>query len=301
MSFALSTAIVNLDYLALASSGTGQYMAASGAPVGNFITSSNVYLSSDYGASWNVSTDLPDGLYGAVTSSTSGETLSVCSQNVGVYISANFGSSWSLSAGTSTVAQSCGTTLYTPTLASSDSGQYIYSLTLVNGLYYSSNYGATWTAATGAPTSNLYQGIASSPSGQYVASTTSLNAVYLSQNFGVTYAKTLAPNTLWNSFFVNDAGAITLSAPFMFSMYKSTDLGDVMQSSNSGGHWTTPSSLSASTLSPQSTSSNSDGSAQSFGTNGNGIYTGSSTSSTDSGGSSSSLSGGAVAGIVIAL
>jgi hypothetical protein len=85
MSFALSTAIVDLNYLSVASSGSGQYLAASGGQSGMTMTSSNVYLSPDYGASWNVSTDLPVGLYGAITSSTSGETLAVCSSNVGVY------------------------------------------------------------------------------------------------------------------------------------------------------------------------------------------------------------------------
>ena len=303
MSFSLSSAIVDLDYLAMASSGTGQYLAALGGQSGNIITSSNLYLSSDYGASWNLNANLPDDLYGAVTSSTTGATLALCSSS-GIYTSSDYGSNWALSAGTAGVAQGCTSTIYTPSLVGSSSGQYLYTMTVTNGLFRSADSGVTWTSSTGAPTSSFYFAIASSPSGQYVAATTSLGAVYLSQNYGVSYTKTLAYNTLYSSLVCSNSGAITISA--IGSMYKSTDMGQtwytfgditggglsyisadstttnmialyggtVVLTNNGGAHWYTPSSLAASSFSPQSTATNSDGTLMAFGTNGNGIYQG---------------------------
>lgn len=304
MSWEATTAITELTYTAMASSGTGQYLAACGGQSdSNIITSAKVYLSADYGESWNVSTALPAGLFGPITSSSTGQTLTVCSQSDGIYTSSDYGSNWSLSSDTSTIAMSCGSTVYTPSLVASASGQYVYSLTYLAGLFYSSDYGVTWSSSSGAPTDNFYSSIASSPSGKYVVSITTLSKVYFSQNYGVSYALTAAPNTPWSSLFCSDSGVITISSAF--SMYQSTNLGvtwndfgdgsggsllniatdastknmiaytssgEVMQSTNGGAHWFAPSSLSGSTLNPQSTACNDDGSVQAFGTNGHGIY-----------------------------
>ena len=313
MSFSLSSAVVDLNYLAMASSATGQYLAALGGQSGTFMTSSNLYLSSDYGASWNLNANLPDDLYGAVTSSTTGATLALCSSS-GIYTSSDYGSNWALSADTVGATQGCTGTAYSPALVGSASGQYLYTMTVTNGLFRSADYGVTWTSSTGAPTATFYSAIASSPSGQYIVATLS-GTIYLSQNYGVSYTKTLAYNTLYYSIVCSDSGTITVSS--FGSMYKSTDLGktwytfgdfagaglsyisadstttnmiaesygDIVLTNNGGANWYTPTSLQASSFSPQSTASNSDGTLMAFGTNGNGIYQGKITYS--SGGGSS--------------
>eukprot|EP01034_Spumella_vulgaris_P033033 gene33033-40768_t len=329
MSFSVSSAPLALKYSAVAVSGNGQYLAACGGSTGSDY--SNVYLSPDYGASWNISTDLPAGLYGDITSSTTGQNLVVCDFTAGISTSSDFGSTWSPSPNTHSVVASCGSALYSSSLVASNSGQYVSSLTITGGLFYSANYGVNW-AASNAPTGQYYYSISSSPSGQYVAATTSSYRVYFSQNYGATYAQTLAPNVIWYSSFCTDDGVIAVST--YSYMYRSTNLGTtwsqygdsssgvmtniatdssstnmvgisntyglVMQSTNGGAKWSTPSSLTGSTLSPLSTATSNDFSTQAIGTNNHGVYVATTSgSSTNSGGSGSGMSGGAVAGVVI--
>eukprot|EP01032_Pedospumella_encystans_P007997 gene7997-9534_t len=326
MSWALSSAVVSLDYATLASSSTGQYFAACGASSNT--DSCSIYLSSDYGASWTINTDLPSGIYAVITSSSSGQRMATCSDNIGIYTSSDYGSNWALSPNSASAAASCSDGTNSPAMVASSSGQYMYTFTLFDGLYYSGDYGLTWTSSAGAPDNDYYYyAIASSPSGQYIAAATSKH-IYFSQNFGVSYTKTLAPaNDFYTGLVCNDAGAIIVSATN--NMLRSTNLGitwvpfgdysggrigyissdssntnmialdsgdDVVVTSNGGATWYIPSALVGSSFSPKCTATNSDGTIMAFGTDSNGIYIGK--ISYSSGGSSGDLSGGAIAGIV---
>jgi hypothetical protein len=163
-------------------SSTGQYMIA-GSAGGSYI-----YVSSDFGVTWNtITTTLPTNAtwFGVATSST-GQYMLAAITGGGVYISSNYGinGSWSLIPATSL-----------PTNATwrcvqiSSNGQYMVASAASGSVYLSTNTGSTWTQITALATNGNYFNIAMSSTGQYMyTNSQTTSGLYYSNNYGTSWS-----------------------------------------------------------------------------------------------------------------
>lgn len=174
-----------------------------------------VYLSIDSGSSWNPILVGPSQGSQAIAMSSTGQYITVASNQDVLYYSSNYGTSLSIlsnSPDLTIVTYNCITT--------SASGQYVYTGTVgYTGvevsdatIFYSSNFGDTWTSAitvsTGLVVTAEFNSISTSNTGQFVVATgsdlTQTSSIYLSTNYGVSY-NILSSSTTFNW------GSVTMS------------------------------------------------------------------------------------------
>ena len=180
----LSSAPAGKFWQGVAISGNGQYVIATN--MATFTEPGVIYLSSDYGSTWTLSS-APTLTWYAACSSSSGQYLYAAAYDDGIYYSSDYGAEWLKSNAPAKGWRN---------LACEETGSYVFGTAGDEGIYYSSNYGADWGLLS-APTDLYWVGIAcDSTCGQTVA-TVFGGGIYISTDGGYTYTQTSAPSLNW--------------------------------------------------------------------------------------------------------
>jgi photosystem II stability/assembly factor-like uncharacterized protein len=135
----LDTGITFNIIYTIGTQGSGSWQSCDISDDGQYITVidyyDNVYISDDYGATWNNSRPRRD-KWISTAMSIDGKYQIIVSENSIVYLSSNYGVQWSsINVATNTIYQE---------VCMSDSGQYQTIVTRGYSLYTSSDYGVTW-------------------------------------------------------------------------------------------------------------------------------------------------------------
>jgi len=135
----LDTGITFNIIYTIGTQGSGSWQSCDISDNGQYITVidyyDNVYISDDYGATWNNSRPTQD-KWISIAMSIDGIYQIIVSKNSIVYLSSNYGVQWnSINVATNTIYQD---------VCMSDSGQYQTIVTRGYSLYTSSDYGVTW-------------------------------------------------------------------------------------------------------------------------------------------------------------
>lgn len=150
----------------------------------------DIYISSDHGRTWSITTNIGPEISNSVAISTSGQ-YQTASNGKNIYVSSNYGATWSnvFSYGKADFF-----------VAISLNGQYQTLISAGDAMYRSSDYGATWTAFSD-DTHDLYYSILGFPTGGITMSydgrfqTIVSENIYYSSDYGVTWNTTTDINT----------------------------------------------------------------------------------------------------------
>jgi len=225
---------------------------------------SNVYVSSDTGTTWSV-TSIPTADAMTVAASQDGTKVWVAGANGRIYYSNNSGSSFTLkynydgyssfeyiatdSTGTKLVAARCvgsPVTLLTTSdsgsswqtfpapvsnqcgyygIALSGNGNQIFVARYNGYIYKTSDSGATWTQLTGAG-SRYWKGFALSPDGNTIVASANNDFAYYSTNGGSTWTKASGPiSSYWQTAALDPTGRVMAVASANGEIYVSVDFG----------------------------------------------------------------------------
>ena len=173
----------NQKWLAVSISIDGRYQTA----IEEF---GDIYISSDHGSTWSVTTNIGQEVSNSVAISTSGQ-YQTASNGKNIYVSSNYGATW-------TNVFSYGKADFF--VAISLNGQYQTLISAGDAMYRSSDYGATWTAFSD-DTHELYYSVLGFPTGGVTMSyngryqTIVSENIYYSSDYGVTWNTTTDINT----------------------------------------------------------------------------------------------------------
>lgn len=210
------------SWVAVTSSSTGQYLAASNL---NY----NIYTSNNFGQTWSLTTAPTSLVYTNMRSSSNGQYIYAAGSSI--QYSTNFGSTWSQA--------SAPTTNTFTSICCDSTGQFVYAGNNVLGIYKSSNYGQTWTQ-TSATTSVTWLGICCSYNGQYISAIPlSGTSVYYSSNYGSTWSSTVVGGTGFTSITCDSTGLISF-ATYNGGIYKTTNqwsLGSITLTGAPSANW----------------------------------------------------------------
>jgi photosystem II stability/assembly factor-like uncharacterized protein len=225
---------------------------------------SNVYVSSDTGTSWSITT-LPTSDAMTVASSQDGTKVWVAGANGRIYYSNNSGTSFSLkynydgyssfdyiatdSTGTKLVAARCASnpvTLLTTSdsgsswqtfpapvsnqcgyygIALSSNGNQIFVARYNGYIYRTTDSGVTWTQLTGAG-SRYWKGFAISPDGNTIVASAHNDFAYYSTNGGTNWSKASGPiSSYWQTAALDPTGRVMAVASANGEIYVSVDSG----------------------------------------------------------------------------
>ena len=230
MSWNLSNPTTPLNWLNTATDSTGQYIIS--------CTDTNVYLSSNYGVDFILSTNgLPTvtspNMWTSVASNPSGTCLLVCGYSTngsqlfnGLYLSTNSGVSWE-NISMSTIG---GNPQYSKSPVAIDQNNNLYLLQSNNSrVYKSTNLGVSWvnlgTGINGTPNS-----VSVSYDGRVIVSTGQAGiGAYISRDYGATFTQYFISTLLASGGDVSSDGSIIYisgttyaSSPYTYSIFKST-------------------------------------------------------------------------------
>eukprot|EP01031_Cornospumella_fuschlensis_P027176 gene27176-32832_t len=189
-----------------------------------------IYLSSDYGATWNASSADSSLLWISVCSSDSGEFLAAADQTTGIYISSDYGSTWTLKYSTSTTGN-------VVDFACSSSGQFIYGIANSGYVLGTSNYGLTWSILY--TLGNLLS-LGCDSTGQYIVASHYYNGVYLSSDYGSSFNLSYQSPSSGLYFY---GSAISSDAKYLLASYQTMNTegivtaGFLLLSNNTGSSW----------------------------------------------------------------
>jgi hypothetical protein len=188
---------------------------------GQFVTASqqygHLYLSSDFGQSWKVST-VPRSSWNQVGVSSDGQYQVACGSEAPIYLSSDYGENWSAT----------GFTGNWTGIAISGDGQYVVAGHYASHIYYSSDFGQTFTQSA---TSGQRAWISVHMAGisGYVTALAVTSGIFHSTDFGQTWsAKSVG--TGWTDGFIavgseaagGAAAAVTKAEPFTGVFLKSS-------------------------------------------------------------------------------
>ena len=221
---ARSPAGMNTNLHSSAISDDGKYLAFPSGP--------NVYVSSDYGATWQARNvgNLPQGtaLY-FVVMSRDGKFIAAIPNYGHIYTSKDYGLTWQVRSSGDIAAS-----LLWKAIAMSDNGQYLVAGVYPGNMYTSNDFGETWENRSSGVIAGArnWQSIAMSSDGAFVAAVVKGGRVYTSENYGVTWKdNSVAPidsALVWESIAISSDGK---------SIAAVTSGGKVYTSKNSGGVW----------------------------------------------------------------
>ena len=202
-----------------------------GANIVSVANPGGIYISSNYGSSWHV-TSAPDLKWRAVTSSGDGRLLTALVDDTTsvIFQSYDYGSTWiDITSSTGLLPSQEWTAI-----ACSDSGQYLAALNTNDAIYVSNNYGATWTETT---ISIFWFDVAVSVSGQYMVAVAGSNSgnggVIISRDFGENWARSEgaeSDNNQWVS------AAITANGQTIYAV-DSLTIGGIYVTYDAGDTW----------------------------------------------------------------
>ena len=175
--------LANQKWLAVSISIDGKYQTA-------IEELGDIYISSDHGTTWTVTTNIGEEVSNSVAISTTGQ-YQTASNGKNIYISSDYGATW-------TSVLSYGKADFF--VAISLNGQYQTLISAGDAMYRSSDYGLTWTAFTD-ENHGLYYSVLGFPTGGVTMSydgryqTIVSENIYYSSDYGVTWATTTDINT----------------------------------------------------------------------------------------------------------
>jgi len=152
-----------------------------------------IYISTNSGATWNVSRLPNHGFFPSYASlSANGDFLVTAAIGGGIYSTTNFGASW--------VTNSL--SLYWEGIASSVDGMKLVLVAQTGQIYTSTDSGATWVQQTNAP-ALPWTSVASSADGTKLVAVSggsvgSSGPIYTSTDSGITWISNNAPILMWN-------------------------------------------------------------------------------------------------------
>lgn len=172
-----------------------------------------IYVSNDYGSTWNSESPATDGLYYATAVSGNGSYMLAPDSNGDVYISSDHGNTWT----TSTAPNGLG---YNGSSISTD-GKYMVLAAVSNGIYYSSDYGVSWTKSSGTDTQSWYD-ISISGTGQYGVAVDYGGDIWTSKDYGVTWTDSTIGTDFQNKNF--QGVVISQNGKYMMATIQDTDI-----------------------------------------------------------------------------
>ena len=229
---------------------------------------SGISLSTNYGASWSLTTAPTKNWY-SICSDASGQRLAACIDNSGIYTSSDSGTTWvnrsvpsanwrSICSDVSGInLAACidsSNIIYTSSTSGSTwipnivtlgswksicsdyTGKYLAACINGSGIYISSNSGSTWTNSS-AP-SNNWISICSNSTGKYLAACINGSSIYNSSNYGSTWNQTSAPTSYWVSIACDSTGSIIVACINNGLIYCSSDYGLNWSQLGSSNIWT---------------------------------------------------------------
>lgn len=187
-----------LPWYDVAMSSTGQYQVAALLPTRNSVGAAQLYLSSDFGSTWNkntISTQDSSGTYCIVAISSSGQYQAAAIHGGFIYESRSYALSWS-------VISFFPQKLSWSYIAISDSG--LVQAACIDGgfVYVSSDFGVTWTTRG---SSNFWTSISISSSGQVQVASVYQGFIYISYDYGATFAVSASSQT-WQAVDISSNG-----------------------------------------------------------------------------------------------
>lgn len=240
-------AVGNLSYYCIASSDSGQYLAAGTIP-------GCMYTSADFGANWKCNEQGGNREWLQVASSGDGRRLAAIVGGAwGPTLSSDYGARWSISV---ILIPSQRETLYWYGIATSKSGDRIFVTMQVfnldtnardNAMYLSADYGNTWSRCDVILPSGVANwspgSIASDFEGQRIVAAAQNSFLYMSSDFGTSW-KVLpnsVPNCLptclyfWTSIAASNDGRVWAAAVNNGPIVISVDYGDTWNWNNNAG------------------------------------------------------------------
>lgn len=185
--------------------------------VGTFHSASdNIYISTNSGQSWNVTTSVSSSQWEAVASSADGSILAAAIFNGTIYYSTNFGSNWVSSGATSRQWQA---------LSMSADGTKILAAANNDTIYALTNFGGTWKP-TGASVDTWKSLAGSADESRLVASSTS--GTFVSSNAGTSWF----PATSLSGQVTSSADGSKLAVFSGSKIYSSSDYGNTWASNS---------------------------------------------------------------------
>jgi hypothetical protein len=187
----------------------------------------NVYVSSDYGASFTlINTGIP----------IAGDMIGICCSSDGMYvaIATNYRSLWLASdygITWSNVGASIGDKGWTD-ITMSSTGQYICASVNGGAVYLTSNYGVSWTNVGSSFTSKAWSTITMSSTGQYICVAAWNNPIYLSSNYGSTWTNigSVVGAKNWGSVSISSTGQYIIASTVIDTVnhiYVNNNYGDI--------------------------------------------------------------------------
>ena len=219
----------NVRWAQNAMSSDGKYLAA--------VSGTNVYVSSDYGASWRVSTvGLPSGnSLKYIAMSNDGKFIATVSGYGHVYVSSDFGATWP-DKSTGVIAN----IVLWKSIDISDNGKIIAAVAHPGHLYVSTNSGENWEDKSSGVISGdrLWGVIVMSGNGQYMAAAVQGGHMYTSDNSGVSWQdRSLTPiddNLVWDSIAMSSDGRYLAATVFYGNVFTSGNFGASWKNNSSG-------------------------------------------------------------------
>jgi hypothetical protein len=185
------------------------------------IYNGSIYHSSNYGTSWTIS-NAPTKIWNGIASDSTGQYLAAVGNSGSIYTSSNYGANW--------IPQASPLGAIYLSIASDNTGKYLVAGGNNNLIATSSDYGVSWSPNSG-PGSHDWQAVASSSSGQYLVavygtvSTSVGGYIYVSSNYGVSWTQTIAPNLVWISVTSDSTGKYLAAGANSGQMYLSSNYG----------------------------------------------------------------------------
>ena len=201
----------------MASSATGQYLAAGD-------DGGDIWLSSDYGATWTEQTPAGSRSWKFITSSSDGQEIAAVDNAGYIWTTLDHGAHWQSASTTP------GTGGWTSITMSAD-GQYLAAADQTNNkIWVSADYGADWTEAE--PASDTWASIAYSPDGNTLAAGSQISGgtgyIAVSTDHGAHWTTGLGPGPeTWYSITAANGGKLAAAG-------RSTD---IWTSTDNGAHW----------------------------------------------------------------
>jgi hypothetical protein len=207
------------NWLAVCMSSTGQYQTA----IEEF---GDIYVSTDYGKTWNINYNIGSAMSNCIGMSETGK-YQTASNGTNIYTSNNYGSTWievySLGSSNIFVSISLG-------------GRYQTVVSCGDTIYQSNNFGLTWNNILTDTNSELYNSIATFPTAGYAMSFTgkiqviASEIIYISTDFGVSWNPTFTDDDFieknWYSIAISSDGSYQTALDSGGDIYISSDTGN---------------------------------------------------------------------------
>ena len=207
------------NFYPVAMSSDGKYMYSAAHAQG-------LYISLDYGKTWNATPNFIPQDYWGLISSADGHFVAGIGTSGLIVTSSDYGQNFTdRTMGTPLQNIHWGTITADSTAQNIFVGSQVVGGSPGAGAYVSHDSGVTWTQVNGLPTDQTYWASASSADGKYVYFAGLYDGIYSSSDYGVTWTKSLAPASGYLGLKTSADGKYLLAAMGDSNYLQSTDYG----------------------------------------------------------------------------